>query len=66
MQDDEDERLLNRSEVERKFGISKRFLEMAACRGDGPKFIRIGRSVRYRPDDIRAWIDLNSTAGNAQ
>jgi hypothetical protein len=25
--------------------------------GAGPTFIRIGRRVRYRPDDVNAWID---------
>ncbi|MEM7529125.1 MAG: AlpA family transcriptional regulator [Pseudomonadota bacterium] len=52
-----DDRLLNRKEVEEVFGISKRFLELAALRGDGPPIVRIGRSVRYWPADVRAWID---------
>lgn len=25
--------------------------------GTGPKFIRIGRSVRYRREDVLAWLD---------
>lgn len=57
MQNDETERLLTRAEVEARFGVSKRYLELAACRGEGPKLVRIGRSVRYRPADIRAWIE---------
>lgn len=55
MQPTED-RLLDRREVEAYFGISKRFLETSAQRGNGPPFVRIGRLVRYRSSDIRAWI----------
>lgn len=25
--------------------------------GTGPKSIRIGRRVRWRPEDVRAWLD---------
>lgn len=49
--------LLTRTDVETHFGISKRFLEVSATRGDGPPRIKIGRSVRYRVGDIRDWID---------
>lgn len=50
-------KLMTRSDVQETFGISKRFLEMAAFRGDGPPYVKIGRLVRYRPDDLQAWID---------
>ena len=59
------DRLLSRAEVEVHFGISRRFLEVAAVRGDGPPMIRIKRSVRYRVADLRDWIDsqrVNSTS----
>lgn len=55
----QDERLLSREEVEERFGISKRYLEIAVCRHDGPPYIKIGRLVRYRVADIRAWISAN-------
>ncbi|MEM1151057.1 MAG: helix-turn-helix domain-containing protein [Pseudomonadota bacterium] len=53
------ERLLNRTEVEERFGIPKRFLEMAVMRGEGPPFIKLGRLVRYRIADIEAWLSQN-------
>ncbi len=47
------ERLLSRAEVEAHFGISKRFLEVAALTGDGPPMCRIGkRMIRYRVGDL--------------
>ena len=50
-----DERLLSRAEVHTHFGLTQRFLEVAAVKGNGPPFIKIGRSVRYRCGDVRAW-----------
>jgi predicted DNA-binding transcriptional regulator AlpA len=62
-----DERLLTRAEVEKFFGYpSKRFLEIAALRGDGPPFIRIGRSVRYRVGDLRQWLNSRTVTSTSQ
>lgn len=52
-----DDRLLNRSEVHSHFGLTQRFLEVSAVRGNGPPMVKIGRSVRYRVGDLRAWIE---------
>lgn len=52
-----DDRLLSRSEVHSYFGLTQRFLEVSAVRGDGPPMVKIGRSVRYRVGDLRAWIE---------
>ncbi|MDB4111935.1 hypothetical protein N9571_05215 [Yoonia sp.] len=49
MKSEKDERLLTRDQVEDRFGIPKRFLEISVMTGDGPSIVRIGRSVRYRP-----------------
>lgn len=51
------DRLLTRDQVESHFGLSRRFLEVAAVRGDGPPFFKINRSVRYRVGDVREWIE---------
>lgn len=60
------ERLLTRKEVEQVFGYpSKRFLELAALRGDGPVMVRIGRSVRYRVSDLRSWIASHQVASTS-
>lgn len=52
-----DDRLLNRSEVQSYFGLSIRYLQSAAVRGDGPPMVKIGRSVRYRVGDLRTWVE---------
>ena len=59
------DRLLSRAEVEVNFGLSRRFLEVSAVRGDGPPMVKIGRLVRYRVADLRGWIEtrrVNSTS----
>jgi len=52
-----DDRLLSRGEVHSYFGLTQRFLEVSAVRGDGPPMVKIGRSVRYRVGDLRSWIE---------
>lgn len=50
-------RLLTRSEVADVFGVSNRWLELAACRGEGPPMVRISaKMVPYRFTDVEEWI----------
>lgn len=51
------DRLLTRSEVQTTFGLSQRFLEVAAVKGGGPPMTKIGRKVSYRVSDLRSWLD---------
>ena len=39
-------------EAARHLRVSRFFLEAARCRGDGPPFVKIGKSVRYRLSDL--------------
>jgi excisionase family DNA binding protein len=36
--------------------LSERTLERLRCSGLGPKFVKCGRSVRYRQTDLDEWI----------
>ena len=60
MKEDDEDFLVTRGDVEARFGISKRFLELAGAKGQGPMMIRFGRLVRYRIKDVRAWIEAQS------
>ncbi len=40
--------------------VSIRTLQAWRCRGAGPAFVRVGRSIRYRRRDLLAWIELNT------
>lgn len=37
-------------------GIAKSTLSKMRLSGEGPTFIKMGRRVAYRPDDIQAWL----------
>ena len=60
----QNKRLLSREEVEKIYGIRKRFLEVARSRGEGPRIVQVGRLVRYRANDIEAWIEANTILGS--
>ena len=36
--------------------LSERTLERLRVSGGGPKFVRCGRSIRYRDSDLEAWV----------
>lgn len=51
------ESLLRESDVAKILNISIVKVRLLRKFGGGPEFIRIGRAVRYRRDDIRRFID---------
>ncbi len=38
-------------------GVSRRWLQAARQTGNGPAFIKVGRLVRYRPQDIDLFLE---------
>lgn len=54
--------LLSRDEIEAEYrGITRRWLELAAHRGDGPPMVRISsRCVRYRRDEFESWLEART------
>jgi excisionase family DNA binding protein len=40
-------------------GVPVKTLEAWRYTGNGPRFVKLGRSVRYRPTDLHAWIEAN-------
>jgi excisionase family DNA binding protein len=49
--------LLSPSEVSRYLGVPLGTLANWRYRGRGPASLRVGRHVRYRPQDIAAWVE---------
>ena len=37
--------------------LNKNYLEKLRCNGKGPKFIRVGKYVRYSPQDLEEWVN---------
>ena len=48
--------LLTPKEAATRMKVSLSWLAKARMRGDGPPYIRIGRSIRYRDTDLLQWM----------
>ena len=54
-----EKRLLTETQVEEVYGLQVRTLQQWRIRGFGPAFVKVGRSVRYRPADLERFIEAN-------
>lgn len=50
-------RLLTAEELARYLGVSLHAVYAWSSRGVGPKVLRVGARLRYRPEDVEAWLD---------
>jgi predicted DNA-binding transcriptional regulator AlpA len=57
------QRLLNEHEVADSCSISVLTLRKWRSQRRGPQFVKIGALVRYRPEDVDAWITAQKSAG---
>jgi len=46
-------------------GVSIRTMQAWRVRGGGPRYVKMGKPVRYRPVDLDAWIDTNLTTSTS-
>lgn len=60
----EGERALDEAQTGALLGLAKITLAQKRARGDGPRFFRVGRTIRYRLADVIAYRDERS-AGKA-
>ena len=51
--------LLREGEAASFLDLSKRTLQAWRVQGRGPKFIKVGRSVRYRLEDLQTFVNEN-------
>ena len=57
------ERLLNDHEVAALVGVSVATVRRWRLLRKGPRYLRIGVLIRYRPESIRQWLDDRPTGG---
>jgi hypothetical protein len=50
------EKYLSTGEAASYLGLSRRWLELARYRGDGPSYIKLKRAVKYRPPDLDSFM----------
>lgn len=60
------ENLLNEHAVARITGMSIASVRRWRLFRLGPKYIKIGAAVRYRPEDVSTWLDSRPTGGGQQ
>ena len=60
------ERLLTPKETATTLGVSLSWLAKARLRGDGPVYIKIGRSVRYRMAAIRDYLAVRTRVSTSE
>lgn len=63
--------LLTRDDIDRQYGAGdgklKRWLEKAACRGDGPPMVKLNaKAVRYRRADLEQWLDSRTVRSTSE
>jgi hypothetical protein len=58
--------LLTQRDAATALRLSERTLERLRVRGLGPKFIKLGSRVRYRADDLEAWIDARAVGSTSE
>jgi len=49
-------KLFDETQAAAWYGLSKKTLQGWRYRGDGPQFIKLGRSVRYAESDLEAYV----------
>ncbi len=57
------ETLLNEHDVARVIGLSVASVRRWRLMKQGPRYLKVGSSVRYRPEDIFAWLETRPTGG---
>jgi hypothetical protein len=53
------ENLLTEDETAKALSLSPRTLEGFRLKGGGPKFVKLGHRVAYRPADVEAYVAAN-------
>jgi len=57
------ETLLNEYDVARIIGLSVASVRRWRLLRQGPRYLKIGAAVRYKPEDISAWIESRPSGG---
>jgi predicted DNA-binding transcriptional regulator AlpA len=60
------ERLLTAKEAAHFLRVSLSWLAKARMRGDGPPFVRIGRSIRYVEAALMQWMKLRQRLSTSE
>ena len=51
--------MLRTENAAKKLGLKKSTLEAWRCRGGGPQFVKMGKAVLYRQEDLDAFVQAH-------
>lgn len=57
--------LLTEAATAEYLSVSIRTVQAWRLRGGGPLYVKLGKSVRYRPADLEQWVEQNLTANTS-
>jgi excisionase family DNA binding protein len=60
------ERLLKTAESAKQTGLSIRTFERMRSSGMGPRFVKVGRAVRYRESDLEEWLTSQTVRSTSE
>lgn len=55
--------MLKVEEAASAMGVSVSYLNQMRCYGGGPKYVKLGRCVRYDARDLADWVEKNKKSG---
>lgn len=58
--------LLMEAQVARLLSFSARTLQAWRLNGSGPPYLRVGRAIRYRRQDLIVWIEQNTVSSSTE
>jgi excisionase family DNA binding protein len=58
--------LLTVSEAAHRLKLSESYLNKARLTGGGPRFVRLGRAIRYSVADLDAWVQSRGAASTSE
>ena len=58
--------ILTTAEAAERLKVSESYLRQRRVSGDGPAFVQLGRSVRYRAADLEAWVNTRTRGSTSE
>lgn len=62
----ESKRLMKQEEVAELYGLSTAWLERARWAGNGPRYVKFGRAVRYRLADLDEYVSRRERTSTSE
>ncbi|MEC7290158.1 MAG: helix-turn-helix domain-containing protein [Pseudomonadota bacterium] len=58
--------LIDTKQLAHRLGWSEVSIVRMRCQGNGPRFIKIGRSVKYRWSDVESWLETRERQSTSE